>query len=429
MMTTIHIKNGRVVDPANQLDCTTDIFVANGKILAFGSPPADFVAQQTIDASNMVVCPGLVDLSARLREPGDEYKATLISELQAAVAGGVTSLACPPDTDPVLDEPGLVEMLKHRAKQLNLAHVFPLGALTRQLAGKVLSEMNELSEAGCVGFSQANIAVTDTQVLWRAMQYAATFNFTLFLHAEEPFLANGGVAHDGEVASRLGLKGIPSAAEAIALATILRIAKETGAKIHISRLSTAEGVDMIREAKKQGVKISCDVTANHLHLTEHDIAYFNSHCHLKPPLRTQRDKEALSQGLKDGTIDAICSDHTPVDDDAKLVPFAQSELGATGLELLLPLTLKWAAQTNISLSQAIALISTSAAKILNIPAGSLSMGSNADICIFDPEAYWKIDAKNLISQGKNTPFNHLEVAGKVKTTLVHGNIVYQNTAL
>ena len=422
----IHIKNGRVIDPKNNIDSKLDVFIAAGKIVALGKSPDGFVANQTIDAGNLIVCPGLVDLSARLREPGDEYKATLVSELQAAVAGGITSLACQPDTDPVLDEPGLVEMLKHRAKQLNLAHVYPLGALTRQLQGKILSEMGELREAGCVGFSQANIAITDTQVLWRAMEYAATCDFTLFLHAEEPFLAKDGVAHDGEVASRLGLKGIPSAAEALALASILRIAKETGAKVHISRLSTAEGVGMIREAKKQGVNISCDVSANHLHLTEHDIAYFDANCHLKPPLRTQRDKDALSAGLKDGTIDAICSDHTPVDDDAKLAPFAEAEVGATGLELLLALTLKWAYQEKVGLLHAIALVSQASAHILGIPAGELSLNSDADICIFDANEYWKINPGVLKSQGKNTPFNGLEMAGKVKFTLVHGQVVYQN---
>ena len=421
----IHIKNGRVIDPKNNIDSKLDVFIAAGKIQALGNAPEGFIANQTIDASNLIVCPGFVDLSARLREPGDEYKATLVSELQAAVAGGVTSLACPPDTDPVLDEPGLVEMLKHRAKQLNLAHVYPLGALTRQLQGKVLSEMSELREAGCVGFSQANIAITDTQVLWRAMEYAATFGFTLFLHAEEPFLAKDGVAHDGEVASRLGLKGIPSAAEVLALASILRIAKETGAKVHISRLSTAEGVAMIRDAKKQGLNISCDVSANHLHLTEHDIAYFDANCHLKPPLRTQRDKDALCTGLKDGTIDAICSDHTPVDDDAKLAPFAEAEVGATGLELLLALTLKWAHQEKVDLLHAIALISQASAQILGIQAGELSPNSNADICIFDANEYWKICPSALKSQGKNSPFNGLEMAGKVKTTLVHGQVVYQ----
>lgn len=421
----IHIKNGHVIDPKNNINGKFDVFVAAGKILSIGNSRTGFVANQTIDASNLIVCPGLVDLSARLREPGEEYKARLTSELQAAVAGGVTSLACPPDTDPVLDEPGLVEMLRHRAKQHGLAHVYPLGAITRQLQGKSLAEMNELHAAGCVGFSQANEAITDTQVLWRAMEYAATFGFTLFLHAEEPFLAAKGVAHDGEVATRLGLKGIPSAAEALALASILRIAKETCAKVHISRLSTAEGVEMIRTAKAQGIQISCDVSAHHLHLTEHDIAYFDTNCHLKPPLRTQRDKDALTAGLKDGTIDAICSDHTPVDDDAKMAPFAEAEVGATGLELLLPLTVKWAQQENIPLFNALRLITNAPASILNIPAGNMSTDSHADICLFDANEYWKIESTKLKSQGKNTPFNGLELPGKNKYTLVHGQIVYE----
>ncbi len=421
----IHIKNGRLIDPKNNIDAKLDLFIAAGKIVAIGNSPADFVPNQTIDAKDLIVCPGLVDLSARLREPGDEYKASLVSELQAAVAGGVTSLACQPDTDPVLDEPGLVEMLKHRAKQLHLAHVYPLGALTRQLAGKVLSEMGELREAGCVGFSQANTAISDTQVLWRAMEYAATFDHTLFLHAEEPFLAKDGVAHDGEVASRLGLKGIPSLAEVLALASILRIAQETGAKVHISRLSTAEGVAMIRTAKQQGLNISCDVSANHLHLTEHDIAYFDANCHLKPPLRSQRDKEALSAGLKDGTIDAICSDHSPVDDDGKLAPFAEAEIGSTGLELLLTLTIKWASEQKVDLARALAYVTQNSAQILGISAGDLGVNNDADICIFDANEYWKVGANTLKSQGKNTPFTGLELAGKVRTTLVHGQIVFQ----
>lgn len=424
-MANIHIKNGCVIDTQTQSEKIQDIFIADGKIVGIGDAPQGFDANQTIDAKNLTVASGLVDLSARLREPGEEYKATLISELHAAVAGGVTSLACPPDTDPVLDEPGLVEMLKHRAKQLNLAKVYPLGALTRQLEGKMLSELNELADAGCVGFSQADHAITDTQVLWRAMEYAATFNFTLFLHAEEPFLAKNGVAHDGEVASRLGLKGIPSAAEGLALASILRIAKETKTKIHLTRLSTAEGVELIRNAKKQGMPVTCDVSINQLHLTEHDIGYFNSHCHLKPPLRTARDQEALSQGLLDGTIDAICSDHMPVDDDAKLLPFAQSEIGATGLELLLPLTLKWAERVSISAAKALSFITTQPAKILNLPTNDIHVGNSADLCLFDAKEYWLISAKNLLSQGKNSPFLNLEVAGKNKYTLVDGNIVFK----
>ncbi|ADQ83834.1 dihydroorotase [Methylovorus sp. MP688] len=421
----ILIKNGRLIDPKNNIDTTQDIYIAAGKIVGIGSGPAGFEATQTLDASGLLVLPGLVDLSARLREPGFEHKATLESEMQAAVAGGVTSLACPPDTDPVLDEPGLVEMLKHKAKQLHLAHVYPLGAITRQLQGKQLTEMSELTEAGCVGFSQADVAITDTQVLWRAMQYAATFGYTIWLRPEEPYLASGGTAHDGEVASRLGLKGIPAAAETLAIASILTIARETGASIHLCRLSTAEGVEMVRAAKRQGLPVTCDVSINHLHLTEHDIGYFDPNCHLRPPLRGQRDRDALSQGVIDGTIDAICSDHTPVDDDAKLQPFGEAEAGATGLELLLPLVCKWADEQNIPLTQALAAVTTKAAAILDIPAGELSLHADADLCLLDPAQEWKVEANALQSQGKNTPFLGLHLRGKVRYTLVNGQLVYQ----
>lgn len=422
----IHIKNGHLIDPKNSIDAKQDVFVAAGKIVGIGQVPADFTANQIIDASNLIVCPGLVDLSARLREPGYEYKATLESEMLAAAAGGVTSLACPPDTDPVLDEPGLVEMLKHRAKQLNLAHVYPLGALTRQLKSENLTEMCELTEAGCVGFSQANNAITDTMVLWRAMQYASTFGFTVWLRPQDNYLAADGVAHDGEVAARLGLRSIPAAAETIALATIIRLAKETSAKVHLCRLSTEEAVAMVRTAKAEGLSITCDIAANHLHLTEYDIGFFDTNCHLRPPLRSQRDKDALGKGVADGTVDAICSDHTPVDDDAKLVPFAEAEAGATGLELLLPLTLKWAREQKLSLSKAIASVTSKPAAIMGLNSGQLALHSAADICIFDPEQYWKVEPGALKSQGKNTPFNGLELPGKVRYTILDGDTVFKS---
>lgn len=422
----IHIKNGHLIDPKNSIDAKQDVFVAAGKIVGIGQVPADFTANQIIDASNLIVCPGLVDLSARLREPGYEYKATLESEMLAAAAGGVTSLACPPDTDPVLDEPGLVEMLKHRAKQLNLAHVYPLGALTRQLKSENLTEMCELTEAGCVGFSQADNAIADTMVLRRAMQYASTFGFTVWLRPQDNYLAADGVAHDGEVAARLGLRSIPAAAETIALATIIRLAKETSAKVHLCRLSTEEAVAMVRTAKAEGLSITCDIAANHLHLTEYDIGFFDTNCHLRPPLRSQRDKDALGKGVADGTVDAICSDHTPVDDDAKLVPFAEAEAGATGLELLLPLTLKWAREQKLSLSKAIASVTSKPAAIMGLNSGQLALHSAADICIFDPEQYWKVEPGALKSQGKNTPFNGLELPGKVRYTILDGDIVFKS---
>ncbi len=422
----IHIQNGRLIDPANKIDAPHDLFIADGKIVGVGSAPAGFSAAKTIDASGLVVAPGLIDLAARLREPGFEYKATLESEMDAAMAGGVTSLAIPPDTDPVLDEPGLVEMLCYRAKKLNRAHVYPVGALTIGLKGEQLSEMAELVEAGCVAFSQANTPILDTRVLSRAMLYAATFGFRIWLQPIDPYLARGGVAHDGEVASRLGLPGLPASAEIIALYTYLRLARQTGARLHITRVSCAESLDLIEQARKDGVDVSCDVAAHHLHLCDMDIGYFNPHCHVIPPLRSQRDRIALSKALADGRINAICSDHTPVDDDAKQAPFSESEPGTTGLELLLPLTLKWAAEHKLPLIDALARVTSEAAKIAGIAKGGhLTVGARADICIFDPDCHQQITRGMLKSQGKNTPFLGLELPGRVRCTLVEGTVMYE----
>ena len=421
----IHIQNGRLIDPANRLDGQHDLFIADGKIVGVGSAPDGFTAERTIDASGLVVAPGLIDLAARLREPGFEYKATLESEMDAAMAGGVTSLAIPPDTDPVLDEPGLVEMLCYRAKKLNRAHVYPVGALTIGLKGQQLSEMAELVEAGCVAFSQANTPILDTRVLGRAMQYAATFGFRVWLQPIDPHLARGGVAHDGEVASRLGLPGIPASSEIIALFTYLRMARNTGARLHITRLSSAESLALIDQARADGVDVTCDVAVHHLHLCDMDIGYFNPHCHVIPPLRSQRDRIALARAVAEGRINAICSDHTPVDDDAKQAPFSESEPGTTGLELLLPLTLKWAAEHKLPLIDALARITSEAARIAGIAKGGhLSVGARADICIFDPDAHQLISRSTLKSQGKNTPFLGLELPGRVHHTLVEGTPMY-----
>jgi len=422
----LHIQNGRVIDPGSGLDGVMDVFIAAGKIIAIGDAPSDFHPNREINAQNLVVCPGLVDLSARLREPGFEYKATLESEMVAAVAGGVTSLSCSPDTDPVLDEPGLVEMLKHRARSLNQAHVYPVGALTQGLRGERLTEMAELHDAGCVAFGQANMSLPNARIMMHAMQYAATFGFPVWLRPQDAALADGGVAHDGEVATRLGLPAIPVCAETIALSNIILMARETGATIHLCRISSAEGVAMVRVAKSQGLPISCDVAANHIHLSEMDIGFFDSNCHLVPPLRGLGDRDSLRAGLLDGTIDAICSDHAPVDEDAKLLPFAEAEPGAIGLELLLPLTLKWAAEMRIPLPAALSRITANPARILGVDAGYLSLGGAADLCIFDPDEYWRVEPAMLQSQGINTPFLGMELEGRVKYTLVNGNIVHHD---
>ena len=422
----IHIKNGRLIDPAAGIDAQKDLFLAAGKVAGSGAAPDGFAANRIIDASGLVVCPGLIDLAARLREPGFEYRATLESEMAAAVAGGVTSLACPPDTDPPLDEPGLVEMLKHRARHPNFAHVYPVGALTVGLAGERLTEMAELHEAGCVAFGQAHLPVTDTRVLMRAMQYAATFDFPVWLQAQDPFLGQDGVAHDGEVATRLGLAGIPVSAETIALSTILQLARDTGVRIHVTRISSAAALDMIVAARASGIGVSCDVSVNHLHLSDADIGYFDPHANLVPPLRSGPDRDALRRGLAEGTVNALCSDHTPVDDDAKQLPFAEAEAGATGLELLLPLTLKWAAEMQLPLARALARITSDAARILGLAAGVLAPGAAADVCIFDPRGSLKVTRESLRSQGKNTPFLGRELPGRVRYTLLDGHVAYEN---
>jgi dihydroorotase len=421
----IEIRNGRLIDPKHGVDRKASLYVAAGKVAAVGEPPAGWHANRVLDAAGLVVCPGLIDLSARLREPGFEYKATLESEVAAAIAGGVTSLACPPDTDPPLDEPGLVEMLKHRARSLNQAHVYPIGALTVGLKGDTITEMGELAEAGCIAFSQADAALADTQVLLRALQYAATFGYRVWLRPQDVHLARGGVAHDGEVATRLGLAAIPAFAETIALDTIFELVRATGVPVHLARLSTHDGVVRVRAAKKAGLPVTCDVAIHHVHLCDVDIGWFNAHCHLIPPLRGTRDRAALRAGLIDGTVDLICSDHTPVDDDAKQLPFAEAEPGATALELLLPLTLKWAREEKLPLSAALDRITAAPARVLGLDAGHLAAGADADVCVFDPDLHWVVEPSALRSQGKNTPFLGLELSGKVRYTLVGGQVVHE----
>ena len=421
----ILITNGRVIDPASGFDEKVPVALAGGAVAAIKNIAADFKPDRTIDATGCLVLPGLVDLAARLREPGYEHEGMLESEMAAAVAGGVTSLVCPPDTDPVLDEPGLVEMLKFRAEKLQRARLFPQGALTRGLQGEVLTEMAELSEAGCVGFGQAEVPLANTQVLQRAMQYASTFGYTVWLRPQDRDLGKG-VAASGALATRLGLSGVPVAAETIALFTIFELMKSTGARVHLCRLSSAAGVQLLREAKAAGLPVSCDVSINSLHLADTDIGYFDSRARLSPPLRQQRDRDALSAALADGTIDALVSDHTPVEADAKTLPFAESEPGATGLELLLPLALQWGAQSGAGLKRAIEVVTSAPAKLLaGAVAGALAVGVPADIAIVAPDDEWQVVPEALRSQGKYTPFAGYAMRGRVRTTLVGGQLVHE----
>jgi dihydroorotase len=430
----ILVRGGRVLDPASGRDEVADLAIASGRIVTIGRV-ADFDAERVIDAGGLVVAPGLVDLAARLREPGREHQGMLESELAAAAAGGITSLVCPPDTDPPLDEPGLVEMLKFRARKLSRCRLFPLGALTRGLAGEVLTEMAELTEAGCVGFSQADVAISDTLVMQRALQYAATFGYTVWLRPQDAFLGQG-VAASGAVATRLGLSGVPVAAETIALHTVFELMRITGARVHLCRLSSAAGVALLRQAKAEGLPVTADVSINSLHLSDVDIGFFNADMRLTPPLRQPSDRDALRAALADGTLDALVSDHNPVDDDAKTLPFAEAEPGATGLELLLSLALKWGADDRVGLADTLARISCGPVRVLGESLGSLAAsagrlveGGVADVCLFDPGVEWPLQPAQLKSQGKHTPFSFghtgMAMRGRVRTTLVAGTVAFE----
>ena len=433
-MTKLLIRNGRVIDPASGRDAVGDVAIDGGRIVALGSIEAGFAADRVIDASGLVVAPGLVDLAVRLREPGHEHEGMLASELAAAVAGGVTSLVCLPDTDPPLDEPGLVEMLRFRAGRLKRSRVFPLGALTRGLRGEELTELGQLSAAGCIGFSQAEAPLADTLVLMRALLYAATFGHAVWLRPQDAWLGQG-VAASGALATRLGLAGIPVAAETIALHTIFELMRATGARVHLCRLSSAAGVELVRRAKAEGLPVSCDASINQLHLTDLDIGYFDSAMRLVPPLRQQRDRDAIDVALADGTIDALVSDHTPIDADAKQLPFAQAEPGASGVELLLGLALTWGEARGLSLAETLSRITAQPAAVLggalresDASLGRIAIGGVADLCLFDPATRWMVRPEALRSQGRHTPFAGHELPGRIACTIVAGEVAFEAAA-
>lgn len=427
------IRGARVIDPASGFDRVADVALAQASVLAVGDIPRDFDPQCTLDASGCWLLPGLVDLAVRLGEPGGEHAGMLESELGAALAGGVTSLVCPPDTDPVLDESGLVKMLRFRAEKLDLAHVYPQGALTRGLHGQALTELAELTDAGCVAFGQADAPITDTQVLRRALQYARTFNHTVWLQPLDPWLGQG-VAASGALATRMGLSGVPVMAETIALHTIFELVRATGCRVHLCRLSSAEGVELLRQARTQGLPVSGDVSVHSLHLSETDIGYYDSHARLNPVLRSQADRSALRAALADGTLSALVSDHNPVADEAKALPFAEATPGASAVELLASLVCKWQQDDDLPLAQAWARVSADPAQVLGAAlgrragrCGRLQVGGIADLCVFDPLAHWRVQASALRSQGRHTPFAGYELPGRVRYTLVGGRVVHSAT--
>ena len=422
-MTDLSIVGGRVIDPASNFDQVTDVHIAKGKIVALGKPHIEFKADWTIDATDQIVCPGLIDMSVRLREPGDEHKGTIVSETRAAASNGITTVCCPPDTHPVIDTPAVAELLQKRALHAGMAKVLPLAALTQGLRGEQLAEMGDLKEAGCVGVSNV-LPIVNTEVFRHGLEYAANCDLTVFIHPQEPWLGANGCAHEGSISARLGLSGIPEATETIEVARALLLIEMTEARAHFCRLSTARSVEMVKAAQLRGLPVTADVSAHHLFLSEQDISTYNPQCHVLPPLRSLKDQEALRKGLLQGGVNAICSDHQPHEPDAKLCPFAMTAPGISALDTLLPLTLRLAEELQVDLMTLLSYVTSHPAKILGIQEGSLAVGKTADICIFDPHYSWTLGAQGMHSMGHNSPFLGWELKGKVMYTLINGQVVY-----
>lgn len=419
----VKIKNGRVIDPASGEDQIRDLFIADGAIVEPHKAGHEFSADSEIDATDQIVCPGLIDLQARLREPGEEHKASMQSELAAAIKGGITSVCVPPDTNPIIDTPAMVHMIRQRGRRLEKARVYPMGALTTGLRGETLTDMATLKEAGCTVLGNGDNIIENTLVMRRAMQYASTFNLSVFLTPLDHWLRGNGCVHEGEISTRLGLPAIPEAAEVVALARDLALIETTGVRAHITQISCARSVEKIREAKARGLNVTAAVSAHHLHLSEQDIGDFDTRYHVLPPLRSLSDRDALREGVSEGVIDAICSDHQPHGLDAKLAPFSESEPGIAGLETLLSLTLQLVLDSVISLPEAISRVTFNPACILGIDVGRLSPGAPADVCIFNPSLEQNINVGDFYSQGRNSPFDGSNLAGQVTAVIVAGKVV------
>ncbi len=424
----IAIQGGRLIDPAHQIDVMTDLFIDAGRIVGIGRPPERFVMERLIDARQRIICPGLIDLCARLREPGATHKASIASESKAAVAGGITTLIYPPDTDPVIDEPSVVEFIRRRAKAAGHARILTLGALTHRLRGERLAEMAALKEIGCIGVSDGGQPVTNTLVLRRALEYAATFDLTVFLTPLDSCLG-AGIAHEGQVSTRMGLPGIPTAAETGAIARDLELIRDSGVRVHFGRLSCARSVELIARAQAEGLPVTADVAIHHLHLSEADLGGFDSQCHVRPPLRSARDRDALKTALANGVLGALCSDHQPHEPDAKQAPFGDTEPGISGLDTLLALSLRLVQDQLLPLATVLERLTYGPARILGLDSGHLGIGAIADICIFDPEIPWQVNAEMLRSRGQNTPFLGWELQGQVTHTLLEGRIVYERAGM
>ncbi len=421
---SIEIKSGRIIDPANGVDEIQSLYIADGKIVGLGCAPEGYKAEKVIDATGCIVSPGFIDLCTYLREPGYEYKGTVASETYAAVKGGFTAVCCPPNTLPVNDTEAVTNLIFDLAKRARFAKVYPIGALTKGLKGKQLSELYSLKQAGCVAAGNGDYSVENLSVLKRCCEYAKTHEVSIFVRPEEVSLAADGCVHEGAVGTRLGLNGIPALAETVAVSQLILLAEETGAHLHLSHLTSAKSVQMVAEAKRSGLNVTADVAIQHLILTEEAVSGFDSRFHCRPPLRTHADRAALIKGLNDGVIDAVCSQHQPHEAAAKQAPFAESEPGISSVEVVLPLLLGLVRESELSLATLVKVLSVGAAALLKVEGGSLAVGDTADICVFDTNEAWRVTSETVISKGKNTPWDEHEMQGLVKHTLVDGRIAY-----
>lgn len=424
-VSSLLIRGGRVIDPAQNLDQVMDLALDGERIVALGEPAADFEPQRIVDATGCVVCPGLIDLHAHLREPGFEHKGTIASETRAAARGGITTLCVTPDTAPVADTPAVVQLVMDRAEAAGYARLCPMGALTLGLKGEVLSEMHALKQLGCSAVYQSSGSLRDNQILRRAMEYAATFDLLVVLKPEDLSLRDGGCVHDGAVSARLGLPSIPAAAETVAVAQILALVAQYRVRVHLTQLSTAQSVEFLRHARDHDLPVTADVSAHQLHLNETHLGAFDPAYHVDPPLRTVEDQQALLAGVAEGLIQAISSGHSPHEVEAKQEAFPATAAGISSLESLLPLTLGLVRQGKLSLSDAIARLTTGPASVMGLDRGRIAVGQAADLCLFKPDQSWAVQPDQWFSHGKNTPFMGQSLTGKVCCTIFDGRIVYE----
>ncbi|MCY1392553.1 Dihydroorotase [compost metagenome] len=418
---SLSILGARVIDPSSGLDQISDLHISEGKIVAIGAAPAGFSPNQTVDAQGLVAAPGLVDLSASLREPGYSRKGSIASETRAAAAGGVTSLCCPPRTKPVLDTSAVAELILDRAREAGHCKVFPIGALSKGLEGEQLAELVALRDAGCVAFGNGLHSFHNNRTLCRALEYAATFDLTVIFHSQDHDLAQGGLAHEGPTASFLGLPGIPETAETVALARDLLLVEQSGVRAHFSQLTSARGVQLIEQAQARGLPVTADVALYQLILTDEALTGFSSLYHVQPPLRTHADRDGLRAAVKSGVIQAIASHHQPHERDAKLAPFGATEPGISSVELLLPLALTLVEDGLLDLPTLLARLSSGPAAAMRLPLGELKVGAAADLVLFDP-AVSTVAGERWLSKGENCPFLGHTLPGAVRYTLVDGHI-------